>query len=348
MSDESGAERPGTPTAAPPRAALGHLARLGVDLAAAETLDGVARAALTHLTALPGVRRVGLALSEGGGRRLLFTAAERPDAAGPLAPGPGDELDWCHIDAYDDVPLTTVVRTGRPVLGSLTELDPRYAALVARQPAWTTDLAALPLPGTGSPLGGLVLFYDRPQRFRQPTPGARAQLRLLEAVVRRTGEAVARVRAQGAPEPRPASSPEPDGASDGLELPDDPRAAAQARRFVRGRLGEWGVVGDAVDVVELCVSELVTNAVVHAGTGSALGLAVDDGLLTVTVRDRGRVESQAPRPADEPDPLRVHGRGLRLVETLADRWGSERTGDGTRVWFVVDLGRPAAGALEAG
>ena len=87
-------------------------------------VDRVAREALEHLLDLPDVCRVGLALTEGGGRRLRFTASDRDPAQG---------VDWCHIDAYDDVPLTTAVRTGEPVVGGLDDLDDRYAELVDRQ-----------------------------------------------------------------------------------------------------------------------------------------------------------------------------------------------------------------------
>ena len=87
--------------------------------------------------------RVGFALTEGGGRRLRFTASDRSDE---------DRVDWCHIDAYDDVPLTSVVRTGEPVLGDRGSLDPRFDEFVAGQPAEVQGLAAVPLPGIGSPM----------------------------------------------------------------------------------------------------------------------------------------------------------------------------------------------------
>ena len=63
-----------------------------------------ARAALASLSDVPAVRRGGLALTEGGGRRLRFTASDRD----------GGRVDWCHIDAYDDVPLNTAIRRAKP------------------------------------------------------------------------------------------------------------------------------------------------------------------------------------------------------------------------------------------
>ena len=115
----------------------GALARVGLSQRADERVKryslgmrqrlGVARSLLADLVALPGVGRVGFALTEGGGRRLRFTASDRSDDA---------RVDWCHIDAYDDVPLTSVVRTGVPVLLMIGAKDmavsPRLSAGLER------------------------------------------------------------------------------------------------------------------------------------------------------------------------------------------------------------------------
>ena len=90
---------------------------------------------------------------------------------------------------------------------------------------------------------------------------------------------------------------------------------------------------------ELTVSELVTNAVIHADSGCAVRVLLEDDVLTVTVRDRGPARSPSREPAE--DTLRVHGRGLQVVETLATRWGSDRDGTGTTAWFVLELGAPS-------
>jgi anti-sigma regulatory factor (Ser/Thr protein kinase) len=286
----------------------------------ASAIDEIARSLLTDLAALPGVGRVGFALTEGGGRRLRFTSSDRSD---------DESVEWCHIDAYDDVPLTSVVRTGEPVLGERDSLDARFDAFVSGQPAEVLGLAAVPLPGIGSPIGGLIVFLEEEWAFDG------AQRGLLEATARRVADAVRRIRVGGRDlhdDPEPTDD---DTVSARIVLEDDPRAAGVARRFLREFLERIDVSDELAATAELCLSELVTNAIVHAGGRSELR-AVFDSALTVSVRDRGGDASDA-APDDDPDPLRVHGRGLQLVEALADRWGSERDAIGTSVWFSLEL-----------
>jgi anti-sigma regulatory factor (Ser/Thr protein kinase) len=315
------ADAPPVKQSADPQAPLGHLSRLGFALVAAAAIDEVATSLLSGLAALPAVRRVGFALTEGGGRRLRFTASDR------LA---GGAVDWCHIDAYDDVPLTTVVRTGRPVMGSRDAIGSQFEEHISRQPDEVRALAAVPLPGIGSPIGGLVLFLDEEWAFDETQRG------LLDATARGAADAVRRIRVGG--HGLHDDEPEPDDDSTlsaRVVLDDDPRAAGEARHFLRDFLG-WGDVSeDLAAIAELCLSELVTNAIVHAGGRIELRANLDTA-LTVSVRDRGGPARDA-APDDDPDPLRVHGRGLQLVEALADRWGSERDAVGSRVWFSLEL-----------
>jgi anti-sigma regulatory factor (Ser/Thr protein kinase) len=284
------------------------------------SIDEIAERLLADLAALPGVRRVGFALSEGGGRRLRFTASDRSHE---------DRLDWCHIDAYDDVPLTLVVRTGEPVMGERDALDPRFDDFVAGQPAEVRALAAVPLPGIGSPMGGLIVFLDEPWSFDE------GERRLLEATARRAADAVRRVRVGGGDSLDEVDAEDGSALTARVVLDDDPRSASEARRFLREFLERAEISEDVRGVAELCLSELVTNAIVHAGTRSELRATLDS-TLTVLVRDHGGPAPDA-APDEDPDPLRVHGRGLQLVEALADRWGSERDARGTSVWFALEL-----------
>ena len=304
-----------------PQAPLGHLSRLGFALLGASGIDEIATSLLTDLSALPGVSRVGFALSEGGGRRLRFTSSDR---------GFHDGVEWCHIDAYDDVPLTLVVRTGESVMGARESLDPRFDDFVDRQPDAVRAFAAVPLPGIGSPIGGLVVFLEEEWSFDQEQRG------LLEATARRAADAVRRVRVGGhLHDDAQELDDGGDTRSARIMLDDDPRAAGVARRFLRDFLAGAEVSEELSAIAELCLSELVTNAIVHAGSRCELRATLDS-TLTVSVRDRGGPGDDAAPDAD-PDPLRVHGRGLKLVEALSDRWGSEHDVVGTSVWFSLAL-----------
>jgi anti-sigma regulatory factor (Ser/Thr protein kinase) len=107
-----------------------------------------------------------------------------------------------------------------------------------------------------------------------------------------------------------------------------PEAVAAARRFVREALGERA----SRVFVDLMVSELATNAVLHAGTAFEVGVRVDGDVIRVEVADGSGVTPRPPR-ATRPDA--EHGRGLRLVEGLARCWGYRPTRGGKVIWFEV-------------
>ncbi len=110
----------------------------------------------------------------------------------------------------------------------------------------------------------------------------------------------------------------------------DVRAVGQARRFAAEALEGWERP-DLVDTVALLVSEVVTNVVLHAGTPGELVIELADDAVRVEVRDgTGRL----PQRKDYGDDAST-GRGLALVELLADAWGAEPTEAGKRVWFQL-------------
>ncbi len=323
-----------------PRAPLGHLATLGHALSAADRIDDVAHALLLHLGELPGVSRVGLALSEGAGRRLRFVVSDRVVGAQPA---------WCHIDAYDDVPLTSVIRDGRAVLGSLDELEARFPGVVAAQRrVGTRALVAWPLPGVGSPVGGLVLFFDEDQVFPE------AQRQLIEAAAHSASDAVRRIWLARGRERDERPLEDPAGGERARELVDATLLSpASARRFLRRQLAGWGIGSEVIEAAEVALSELVTNAVIHARTTAEITLHVDEGVLGVAVRDHGGAEGadESAWPVelpDEEDPLRVFGRGLSLVAALVDRWGTEQDATGTIAWFELELERPDSESAQHG
>lgn len=126
-----------------------------------------------------------------------------------------------------------------------------------------------------------------------------------------------------------------------------PRAAGDARAFTTRLLGEWGL-SHLADTVELLVSELITNAVRHAGGASdpaanldrpcgeippvALAVSLLDTLL-IQVWDRSSVPPLRRHAADDEE----GGRGLDLVEAMSKEWGCDvlRTG-GKIVWSSIE------------
>lgn len=124
----------------------------------------------------------------------------------------------------------------------------------------------------------------------------------------------------------------------------DVTAVADVRRALRELLDSqsWGRTGGS-DVAELLTSEIVTNALVHTNRGAEVTATLLDGstasaseLLRVEVRD---FVSRLPRMRVT-DCDGTHGRGLMLVQTLADAWGVRSQGAGKVVWFEL-YGGPA-------
>ncbi|MER5181886.1 SpoIIE family protein phosphatase [Streptomyces sp. NPDC002896] len=127
------------------------------------------------------------------------------------------------------------------------------------------------------------------------------------------------------------------------------RSVATARSFVRDTLQGWGFT-DIVDDAVVLTSELVTNAVVHAGTAAeVLCLRTGDG-ARIEVADR-YPEREIPLQqslATMGSPDREGGRGLQLCAALASRWGVEYTSTYKQVWFQLDLPERPVGIRTAG
>lgn len=122
-----------------------------------------------------------------------------------------------------------------------------------------------------------------------------------------------------------------------LQLEPAPTSPAEARRFVRRALQTNGVT-EPIDLTELLTSELVTNAVLYSQGPIELSVSTGDGEVLVAVADCSPALPR-PRPLDVRS---TSGRGLQLVEQLADDWGVETNGSRKQVWFC--LGREAASA----
>ncbi|MER6678976.1 ATP-binding protein [Streptomyces sp. NPDC000983] len=112
----------------------------------------------------------------------------------------------------------------------------------------------------------------------------------------------------------------------------DLRAVPEARKELRELLQDWGRPGRS-EIAELLTSELVTNALVHTDRDAVLTATVGPDGLRVEVRDfvAGRPRPRVPNADDG-----THGRGLVLVQSLADAWGVQPHGVGKAVWFELD------------
>jgi len=115
-----------------------------------------------------------------------------------------------------------------------------------------------------------------------------------------------------------------------------PRRARHAISELLDRSGRPDLCPDAA----LLVTELVTNAVTHAGGPIGVSAGWVDDALRVEVHDF----EPAPPVLRHPSMLEESGRGLCLVADLADRWGVTPESDGKTIWFELN----ADGGREGG
>ncbi|MFF9767925.1 ATP-binding protein [Streptomyces sp. NPDC014636] len=122
----------------------------------------------------------------------------------------------------------------------------------------------------------------------------------------------------------------------------EPAAAGRARRLVCAQLDDW-VVGDLAHTAELLVSEVVTNALRHTRGPLRLNLRLRESRLLCEVED---TESAGP-VRNVVDPDAEGGRGIELLDLLADTWGSVRTATGKTIWFELGPEDRSAGSPGA-
>jgi len=108
-------------------------------------------------------------------------------------------------------------------------------------------------------------------------------------------------------------------------------SGATARRFMEETLHRWSC-GDLLDVVNLLVSELVTNAVEHGGSEADVSVALTPTALRVEVADS---DEHLPAPSSAVDEWDTSGRGLAFVATMSQAWGVQPVRGGKVVWFEV-------------
>jgi len=131
----------------------------------------------------------------------------------------------------------------------------------------------------------------------------------------------------------------PKGPRVSLHLPPESASARKGRTFLRAQVAAWhlGVDTDQLDVLELLTSELITNSVVHARSELEVTANHDQRGFRVTVSD---MDSRRPVLFPQDDGA-LGGRGLALVDALADDWGVDDLPDGKAVWFRLRVAKGA-------
>lgn len=123
------------------------------------------------------------------------------------------------------------------------------------------------------------------------------------------------------------------------EFPASTESVGEARRLAGRTLEDWNCP-DLVDTVALVVSELVGNAVLHAGSPPTFAMVLTAGRLRIEVGDD---QPDLPRGAPR-EPLADGGRGLLIVASLVEAWGVESTATGKVVWVEITAPSPLSPA----
>lgn len=116
-----------------------------------------------------------------------------------------------------------------------------------------------------------------------------------------------------------------------IRLPPSPTSAGAAREFVASRLRAWGRCPQVDDAV-LIIGEMFNNALMHAPSPDyVVAIGCDNGKLRLEMWD-----SSPCRPTVLPLDLEdEHGRGMRLVSAMSEKWGSWVTAAGKCVWAIL-------------
>jgi len=191
-----------------------------------------------------------------------------------------------------------------PYAGTRADLD-GLARLAGETPGLrTVVLTSLPSEGPAwPPAGGTLGVLSKSLR---PTRLA-AELRALLSVLDVVGGAL-------------------DEVSTPLEA--DLNSPRQARAFVTDTLERWSC-RDATAIIDLLVSEMVANAVLHTGAPAELAVQLLPDRVRVSVTDQDTSQPKR-RPTN---PAVATGRGLALIEKLSVAWGIDRLPTGKRMWF---------------
>jgi len=123
---------------------------------------------------------------------------------------------------------------------------------------------------------------------------------------------------------------------DRIRLDADARSVGRARRFCASMLGDWGAPPDLVDTCLLLVSELATNAVLHARTPFTVSISRNRDLRVEVVDADPTLPQVRDYSVDA-----ASGRGLHLISSMAADFGARAVEGGKAVWFVLPWRGPS-------
>ena len=244
----------------------------------------------------------------------------------------------CVYGVYDDTERSLTFANAGHVPPILVRPDGRIQRLSVDGPPLGSGYVGFETRRVGVPAGGLrPLYTDGLVERRDRDHGERIDA-LEQALVEHRDDTVA-----GLPETIVGLLVEEanddvalavvkvhDSGSDVMRLPllEQAGSVATARRAVAGQLRAWGLPVRVVGDFALLTSELVTNSLRHARGPYELRLRHVEHEVVVEVADATPLRPRRRRVDGDAE----SGRGLTIVEAVADRWGSRSTADGKVVW----------------
>jgi anti-sigma regulatory factor (Ser/Thr protein kinase) len=233
--------------------------------------------------------------------RFLLRAALAPAADLPVVAEADDLVSGLAVVEREEPDLVVV----EPLVSGRADIEGLAALQAAAPTVPTVVLTCLPpaeldWPGQLAGTRGLLSKRVRPTALAD-------ELRSLRDVLGVVGGALDEAR---------------------TELDPDLVSPRRAREFVTETLERWSCT-DATAIIDLLVSEIVANAVIHANTTAELTVELLPERVRVAVTDE-----ETAQPKRRPDnPLTSSGRGIALIERLSLAWGIDRRPGGKRIWF---------------
>ena len=131
-----------------------------------------------------------------------------------------------------------------------------------------------------------------------------------------------------------------------LDIRHDPREVSRAREWITRRINETitfplCIARDGVENIELCASEVISNALIHADGGQpnntiTIVMIYTVWIIRVEVIDPGSKLGHEPHIREIAPDSESGGRGLKIVDALSEKWGHYADSAGRTVWFEME------------